>query len=150
MNFNLKCCEMVVAMVLGAALMAEAQTLPKNQNPTPPRRAGDPIIKSLADKIALHDAKSSQYQRNCLVRGCHDLIFDQTSLNSRIRPPHSLVEIMGIASTQCDFCHVSTEIVNGMKNGRGSAGVIGKNVDPVLRCYPCHSIAGPAKPLYSY
>ena len=149
MNKTFGLCSGTLALVMAAVLSVNAQNLPQNQNPTPPRQSGDPIIRSLAGLIALHDAKSPQYRPGCLDRGCHDTIFNQSVQNSRIRPPHSVVEIMGIPPTACDFCHQSTQIVNGMKNGRGAAAVIGRNVDPVLRCFPCHGVAGPGKKLYA-
>jgi len=99
--------------------------------------------------IALHDAKSPQYQANCLAAGCHADVFNRVSLNSTIPPAHNRVTSMGIPAAQCAFCHESTEIVRGIQKGRGNAAKLGKNVDAERRCYPCHSQYGPAKKLYA-
>lgn len=134
--------------LLAGALLAYAQGASSNQNPTPPRKAGDPIIRSNANLIALHDAKSRQYNPNCLASGCHADIFNRTVGNSSIRPPHSLVERMGLPATGCQICHQSTDIVRGIRGERGNAAKLGKNVDPEFRCYPCHGSLGPGKQLY--
>ena len=132
----------VLALVSGA-WVAGTQVLP-----TPPRQPGQPITRSITALIALHDAKSRQFQPNCLASGCHADIFNRTSLNSSIPPAHNLVERMGIPAAQCSFCHQSTEIIRGIRGGRGNAARLGKNVDPETRCYPCHGPYGPAKKLY--
>ena len=131
-------------ILLTMAWVSSAQTLP-----TPPREEGQPTISSAAALIALHDAKSGQYNPNCLDSGCHKDIFNRVSLNSSIPPAHRLAAEMGIPATQCVFCHESTEIVLGISRSRGNAGRLGKNVDPESRCYPCHSKYGPAKRLYA-
>lgn len=140
---------MIAAVLIGGLFPALAQAPPGNQNPSPPRKAGQPIIRSTANLIALHDAKSRQYNPNCLAAGCHADIFNRTSLNSAIPPAHNIVERMGLPATHCRFCHESTEIVRGIRRERGNATKLGKNVDPEFRCYPCHGIAGPAKKLYA-
>ncbi len=133
-----------LGLLLVGVGMAGAQLLP-----TPPRKQGEPTVRSTAGVIALHDAKSKQFQANCLAAGCHADIFNRVSLNSRIPPAHRLVEQMGIPAAHCAFCHESTEIVRGIQGERGSAAKLGKNVNPETRCYPCHSPYGPAKKLYS-
>lgn len=133
----------VIPALLAVAWVARTQVLP-----TPPRQQGQPIIRSTASVIALHDVKSKQYNPNCLASGCHADIFNRTSLNSSIPPAHNLVAQMGIPATQCAFCHESTEIVRGLEKGRGNAGKLGKNVDAGRKCYPCHGPYGPAKKLY--
>lgn len=130
-------------LLIGAGL-AGAQLLP-----TPPRKPGEPTVRSIASVIALHDAKSRQFQANCLAAGCHADIFNRVSLNSTIPPAHNRVASMGVPATQCAFCHESTEIVRGLQKGRGNAAQLGKNVDAERRCYPCHSQYGPAKKLYA-
>ncbi|MBI3694348.1 MAG: hypothetical protein HY238_05860 [Acidobacteria bacterium] len=134
----------VLAGLLAGAWVAATQSLP-----TPPRKQGEPINRSIAAQIALHDARSRQYNPNCLASGCHPDIFNRTSLNSTIPPAHNRVAAMGIPAAQCTFCHESTEIVRGIEKGRGNAGKLGKNVDAERRCYPCHSQYGPAKKLYA-
>lgn len=131
------------ALAVGVSL-ARAQALP-----TPPRRAGAATVRSTADQIALHDARSKQYNPNCLTAGCHADIFNRKSLNSAIPRAHNLVQFMGIPAARCTFCHESTEIVRGIRGERGNAGKLGKNVDPEQRCYPCHWPYGPGKKLYS-
>lgn len=134
---------------VGGGLWVRAQTSQSNQDPTPPRAAGQPIIQSNADIIALHDARSRQYNPNCLSAGCHADIFDRTTLDSSIRAAHNTVERMGLSANDCRSCHESTEIVNGIRRERGNAGKLGKQVDPVLKCFPCHGSAGPGKQLYA-
>ena len=131
-------------VLLVGAGMAGAQLLP-----TPPRKQGEPTVRSTAGLIALHNAKSKQFQANCLAAGCHADIFNRVSLNSTIPPAHALVAQMGIPAAHCAFCHESTEIVRGIQKGRGNAAKLGKNVDAERRCYPCHSQYGPAKELYA-
>jgi hypothetical protein len=131
-----------------AGLLAGTWALKSQVLPTPPRQQGQPITRSIAASIALHDAKSRQFNANCLASGCHADIFNRTSLNSSIPPAHNLVAQMGIPATQCAFCHESTEIVRGLEKGRGNAGKLGKNVDAGRKCYPCHGPYGPAKKLY--
>lgn len=144
----LKVPALVGTALLGGVLVARAQAPSSNQNPTPARKAGQPIIRSTANLIALHNAKSKQYNPNCLAAGCHADIFNRTTLGRSITPPHNLVERMGIPAAQCQFCHESTEIARGIRGERGNAAKLGKQVDPEFRCYPCHGVAGPAKKLY--
>lgn len=134
--------------LLGIGLLVRAQTSRSNQDPTPPRSAGQAIVLSNADLIALHDARSRQYNPDCLSAGCHAGIFDRTTLDSSIRSAHNRVARMGLSATDCRFCHESTDIVNGIRRERGNAAKLGKQVDPVLRCYPCHGSAGPGKQFY--
>jgi hypothetical protein len=117
--------------------------------PTPPRKQGEPAVRSTAALIALHDAQSKQFQANCLAAGCHADIFNRVSLNSTIPPAHNRVASMGIPAAYCASCHESTEIVRGIRGERGNTAKLGKNVDAELRCYPCHSKYGPAKRLYA-
>lgn len=134
---------MVAAIAIGLG-PAWAQVLP-----TPPRKAGEPSIRSVAGVTALHDEKSKQYNANCLASGCHSDIFNRVSLNSAIPRAHRLAGQMGIPAAHCRFCHESTEIVRGIRGERGNVARLGKNVDPETRCYPCHGQYGPAKKLYS-
>ena len=134
----------IIPALLAAAWVAKTQVLP-----TPPRQQGQPIVRSIASVIALHDARSKQYNPNCLTSGCHADIFNRVSLNSTIPPAHNRAALMGIPAAHCTFCHESTEIVRGLEKGRGNAGKLGKNVDAERRCYPCHGPYGPGKKLYS-
>jgi len=143
----------ILALVIGAALLgtawlARSQTSSENQNPTPPRMPGQPIVVSVAGLIAIHDAKSSRYNPDCLASGCHADIFDRTTLSRSIRPAHNIVERMGLTATDCRYCHESTEIVRGIRRERGNAAKLGKQVDPEFRCYPCHGSSGPGPQLY--
>lgn len=138
------------SVLLIGALIAQAQTTGGNQNPTPPRFPGQPIVRSLADMIGVHNSASRQYNPDCLSAGCHADIFDRTTLSSSIRAAHNIVARMGLTATDCRHCHESTEIVRGIRRAeRGNAAKLGKQVDPVLRCYPCHGSAGPGKQLYA-
>ena len=119
--------------------------------PNPPRKPGEPTIGSIAGLTALHDAKSKQYNPDCLAAGCHADIYNRTSLNSTIPRAHNLVQPqMRIPGRVCTFCHESTEIVQGIRGERGNAGKLGKNVDPERRCALCHDSDGPGKKLYSW
>ncbi|MBI1786570.1 MAG: hypothetical protein HYR60_03325 [Acidobacteria bacterium] len=133
-----------VFVILLAGTRLAAQLLP-----TPPRKQGEPTVRSIASVIALHDAKSKQYQANCLAAGCHADVFNRVSQNSTIPPAHNRVASMGIPAAQCAFCHENTEIARGIQKGRGNAAKLGKNVDAERHCYPCHSQYGPAKSLYA-
>lgn len=136
------------ASLLGTAWLARSQTSSENQNPTPPRLPGQPIVVSVAGLIAIHDAKSPRYNPDCLASGCHADIFNRTTLSRSIRPAHNIVERMGLTATDCRHCHESTEIVRGIRRERGNAAKLGKQVDPEFRCYPCHGSSGPGKQLY--
>lgn len=118
------------------------------QNPTPPRAQGEQIVKSIAGLTALHDSKSPQYNRDCLKSGCHNGILERKTLNDSVPEAHRLVNMMGLPATHCTLCHENVEIVSGIEKGRGNAGSIGKNVNAVLKCYPCHTKNGPGKRLY--
>jgi hypothetical protein len=144
----------ILALVIGTALLgtvwlARSQTSSENQNPTPPRLPGQPIVVSVAGLIAIHDAKSPRYNPDCLASGCHADIFNRTTLSRSIRAAHNIVERMGLTATDCRYCHESTEIVRGIRRAeRGNAAKLGKQVDPGFRCYPCHGVSGPGKQLY--
>ena len=135
---------------LGGILPTRAQTSSENQNPTPRRLAGQPIVVSVASQIGLHDARSPRYNPNCLASGCHADIFNRTTLSRSlsIRPAHNIVERMGLTAADCRYCHETTEIVRGIRRERGNAAKLGKQVDPEFRCYPCHGVSGPGKQLY--
>lgn len=140
-----------LAVIFALALLVRSQTsgqIPRNQNPVPERAAGQAFIVSNAGLIALHDARSPRYDQNCLSSGCHAGLFNRVTLKPKIREAHQIVETMGITATNCRFCHESVEIVRGMRNGRGNAGTIGKNVNVAFRCAACHGAAPIAKPLY--
>jgi len=140
---------LIATALLGGILLARAQTSSENQNPTPPRQPGQPIVVSVASLIALHDANSPRYNPDCLSSGCHSDIFNRTTLSRSIRPAHNIVERMGLTATDCRYCHESTEIVRGIRRAeRGNAAKLGKQVDPGFRCYPCHGVSGPGKQLY--
>ena len=133
------------ALAVGVSL-ARAQVLP-----TPPRKQGEATVRSTAALTALHDARSKQYNWNCLAAGCHADIYNRTSVNSAIPRAHNLVQPeMHIPGRVCTFCHESTEIVRGIRGERGNAGKLGKNVDPERRCALCHDSDGPGKKLYSH
>ena len=139
------------ALILFLALLVYSQTtnpIPRNQDPVPDRASGEPFIVSNAGLIALHDAGSPRYKPNCLSTGCHSDIFNRVTLNPKIREAHQIVETMGITPTNCRFCHESVEIDRGMRQGRGNAGAVGKNVDVEFKCASCHGAAPIAKPLY--
>lgn len=135
-------------MVFSLCLIIYAQANLGEQNPTPPRKKGEPIIKSIASLTQLHNASSPQYDKDCLKSGCHKGILERTTLDESVPEAHRLVNMMGLPANHCILCHESVEIVSGKEKERGNAGSLGKNVNAVLKCYPCHSKNGPGKRLY--
>lgn len=131
-----------------AGLEATGGQLPRNQNPVPERATGEAFLVSHANLIALHNANSPRYQANCLSSGCHANIFNRVTLNPSIREAHQTVETMGLPPAHCTFCHQSVEIVVGLRQERGNAGTVGKNVNVEFKCAPCHGSSPVAKPLY--
>ena len=136
-------------LILPAALAVwvAAQDLGE-QNPTPPRRSGQPIVESAAALMALHRSDSPRYDADCTRSGCHAGILSRTTLQEGIPDAHVLVAQMGLNPRHCVFCHTTVVIEDGQAGARGNGGTLGKNVATLTSCYPCHSAAGPGKQLY--
>lgn len=137
----------LTVLAAGLAVWATAQDLGE-QNPTPPRKAGSPIIQSAAALTALHRSDSPQYDKDCTRSGCHDGILSRTTLSDAVPDAHRRVAEMGLDPKHCVFCHQSVDIEKGQMGARGNAGSLGKNVATITSCYPCHSPSGPGKQLY--
>ena len=137
----------MTALALGLAAWTMAQDLGE-QNPTPPRKPGSPIIRSAASLMALHRSDSPQYDKNCTQGGCHAGILNRDTLSESVPEAHALVAQMGLDPKHCVFCHQSVDIEKGQMGARGNAGSLGKNVATITTCYPCHSPSGPGKQLY--
>jgi hypothetical protein len=129
------------------AVWAVAQDLGE-QNPTPPRKAGQPIAESAAALTALHRSDSPRYDADCTRSQCHAGILARETLKPGVPEAHTLVAQMGLNPRHCTFCHPTVLIEDGQAGARGNGGSLGKNVATITSCYPCHSAAGPGKQLY--
>lgn len=95
------------------------------------------------DLVALHDAKSPAYDKNCL--GCHGDIMMRTTLNPKFKEAHAAMipfapgydARAGVTNETCVACHAKVDLV------QHSGAQIRKNAD-VGSCAVCHSKAGPA------
>lgn len=137
----------LILALAGLAVWTMAQELGE-QNPTPPRKPGSPIIQSAAALMALHRSDSPQYDRDCTRSGCHDGILSRATSSTAVPDAHRRVAEMGLDPKHCVFCHQSVDIEKGQMDARGNAGTLGKNVATITSCYPCHTKNGPGKQLY--
>ncbi len=95
------------------------------------------------DLVALHDAKSPVFDKNCL--GCHSDIMTRDTLNPRFKEAHAAMvpfapgydPKVGVTNETCASCHGKVDLV------QHSGAQIRKNAD-VGSCAVCHSKAGPA------
>ncbi len=119
-----------LAFVLAGCAGAPAIT------PGPPRA-------DAPDLVALHDAKSPTFDKNCL--GCHGDIMTRTTLNPQFKEAHAVMipfapgydAGVGVTDQTCTACHATVDIL------QHSGASIRKNVDARL-CAMCHSRSGPA------
>jgi len=122
----------VAGLALAGAACARAPAIA----PGPPRA-------DAPDLVALHDASSPAYDKNCLA--CHGDIMARTTLDPRFKEAHAAMvpfapgydQKAGVTNENCVSCHARVDIVqhSGMQ--------IRKNAD-VGSCGVCHSKAGPA------
>ena len=95
------------------------------------------------DLVALHDAKSPAFDKNCL--GCHSNIMTRATLNPRFKEAHAAMvpfapgydAKVGVTNETCTSCHGKVDLVHQ------SGGQIRKNVD-MASCGVCHGKSGPA------
>lgn len=95
------------------------------------------------DLVALHNAKSPSYDKNCL--SCHGDIMTRTTLNPKIKEAHAAMvpfapgydEKVGVTNETCTSCHSRVDLL------QHSGEQIRKNAD-VASCGACHSKSGPS------
>ncbi len=104
--------------------------------PGPPRA-------DVPDLVALHDAKSPSFNKNCL--SCHGDIMKRTTLNPKITEAHAAMlpfapgydAKVGVTNETCTSCHGKVDLV------QHSGEQIRKNAD-VASCGACHGKSGPS------
>jgi nitrate reductase cytochrome c-type subunit len=123
--------------LLGGLVLALAGcALAPSVAPGPPR--GDS-----PNLVALHDAKSPSFNRNCL--SCHGKMMDRATLNPKIKEAHAAMipfaagydVKVGVTNETCASCHGKVDLV------QHSGEQIRKNAD-VASCAACHGKSGPA------
>jgi hypothetical protein len=95
------------------------------------------------DLVALHDAKSPTYNKNCL--SCHGDIMTRTTLNPKFKEAHAAMvpftpgydAKVGVTNETCTSCHGKVDLV------QHSGEQIRKNAD-VASCGACHTKSGPS------
>ena len=120
----------------GLGLVAVGCALAPAVAPGPPR--GD-----APDLVALHDAKSPAYNKNCL--SCHGDITTRTTLNPKFKEAHAAMipfapgydAKAGVTNATCTSCHGRVDLV------QHSGEQIRKNAG-VASCGACHGKSGPA------
>ncbi len=104
--------------------------------PGPPRAVAP-------DLVALHDAKSPSFDKNCL--SCHGDIMKRTTLNPKFKEAHAAMipfapaydAKAGVTNEVCISCHGRVDLV------QHSGEQIRKNAD-VGSCAACHGKSGSA------
>ncbi len=124
-------------ILLGAVgLVVVGCALAPGVAPGPPRA-------DAPDLVALHDAKSPAFNKNCL--GCHSEIMTRTTLNPKFKEAHAAMipfapaydAKVGVTNEVCISCHGRVDLV------QHSGEQLRKNGD-VASCPACHSKSGPA------
>ncbi len=95
------------------------------------------------DLVALHDAKSPAYDKNCL--SCHGDIMTRTTLNPKFKEAHAAMvpfapgydAKVGVTNGTCTSCHGKVDLL--LHSGEQ----IRKNAD-VASCGACHGKSGPS------
>jgi len=103
---------------------------------------GPPRAKS-PDLVALHDASSPSFNKNCLK--CHGDIMKRTTLNKKIKEAHAAMvpftpgydPKVGVTNKDCVSCHGRVDLL------QRSGEQIRKNANVAL-CTGCHSQSGPS------
>ncbi len=133
------CSSLIGSTLIGGlvvALSAYAAGVP-GVLPGPPRA-------DAPDLIALHDASSPSFNKNCL--SCHRDIMKKTTLNRKFKEAHAAMvpfapgydAKVGVSSEVCISCHGKVDLV------QHSGAMIRRNVD-VSMCAMCHGKSGPAR-----
>ena len=105
--------------------------------------AGGPLRATVPDLVAIHDADSTSFNKNCLT--CHQDVMKQGTLNSKIKNVHAAMVPFapgydfkrGATNEICFSCHAKTDLLEH------SAAQIRKNVSSA-QCAACHNKAGPS------
>ncbi|OGC00608.1 MAG: hypothetical protein A3G35_10210 [candidate division NC10 bacterium RIFCSPLOWO2_12_FULL_66_18] len=120
----------------GLALVLAGCVVAPGVAPGPPRA-------DAPDLVALHDAKSPSFNKNCL--SCHGDIMTRTTLNPKFKEAHAAMvpfapaydEKAGVTNETCTSCHGRVDLV------QHSGEQLRKNAD-VASCGACHSKSGPS------
>ena len=105
--------------------------------------ADQPLRAAAPDLVAIHDAGSPSFNKNCLT--CHADVMKRTTLDKKTKNAHAaMVPFMpgydykrGATNEVCISCHAKTDVL------QHSAAEIRKNVGTSL-CAACHNKAGPS------
>lgn len=105
--------------------------------------ADGPLRATAPDLVAIHDAGSPSFNKNCLK--CHQDVMKRATLNSKIKNAHAAMVPFapgydykrGATNEVCISCHAKTDVL------QHSAAEIRKNVSASL-CAACHNKAGPS------
>jgi hypothetical protein len=133
------CCRILLGLTLigGLAVALTAYAAGVSGVPPGPPRANAP------DLVALHDASSPSFNKNCL--SCHRDIMMRTTLNRKFKEAHAAMipftpsynAKVGVTSEVCISCHARLDLV------QRSGEQIRKNANVSL-CAACHSKSGPS------
>jgi len=102
-----------------------------------------PLRANAPDLIALHDARSSSFNKNCL--NCHGDIMRKTTLNKKFKEAHAAMipfvpgydAKVGVTNKVCASCHGRMDLVEY------SGEQIRRNAS-VSVCVACHNKSGPS------
>ncbi len=102
-----------------------------------------PLRADAPDLIAIHDASSPSFNKNCL--SCHGDIMKRTTLNRKFKEAHAAMvpftpgynAKVGVTSEVCASCHARMDLL------QHSGAQIRKNANVSL-CAACHSKSGPS------
>lgn len=108
-----------------------------------PGVAPGPLRADAPDLVALHDAKSLSYDKNCL--SCHGDIMTRTTLNPKFKEAHAAMvpfapgydPKVGVTNEICTSCHGNVDLV------QHSGEQIRRNAD-ITSCAACHNKSGPS------
>lgn len=126
----------VLTLLGGLALVLTGCVVAPGVAPGPPRA-------DVPDLVALHDAKSPAYNKNCL--NCHGDIMKRTTLNPKFKEAHAAMVPFapgydakaGVTNETCTSCHGKVDLL------QHSGEQIRKNAD-VASCGACHGKSGPS------
>ena len=120
----------------GLALVLAGCVVAPGVAPGPPRA-------DAPDLVALHDAKSSSFNKNCL--SCHGDIMTRTTLNPKFKEAHAAMipftpgynTKVGLTNEVCTSCHGKMDLV------QYSGEQIRRNANATI-CVACHNKSGPS------
>lgn len=126
----------VLTLLGGLALVLSGCVVAPGVAPGPPRA-------DVPDLVALHDAKSPAYNKDCL--SCHGDIMKRTTLNPKFKEAHAAMvpfapgydAKVGVTNETCTSCHGKVDLL------QHSGEQIRKNAD-VASCGACHGKSGPS------